>query len=464
MNDHDFDKIFRDNIESTQMEVDANEIWDRVNANEKNKRRRLPFWLFFGLIVGIIGLGTWYITQETETEKHSSLDQEQSQNFLKEINTTKSKEAELSLTNQLVQEETKVKMKPSTTSSIKVAPAETNLKTNRNIIQRQEKIVLGKNVRNTLFESDNIFVSKKRNFSNSQKETSSTSISSINKSSSEYFKKEQDISNEENDKNGIKKLTKIKLLIEYLPLRERLLKDNNRVRFDFVLKPTVLENIDKEQEAKWEIGTYVGLGIINKQLANGEGRMIDWVDKRKQTETDRFSYSQGINVTRWLPSNFGISVDLDFQRHYSYFEEEIITMEFKQDEFESSFFQNTRVIKSNVIINQLHAGLSVKYNWSKARFNLQPTVGVSYNLIIKGSGKFYTQPDTISEVSEEENFFQSAGLGLNGGIILQYTFKKNLFLNGGFKTQISARSILKDNRIEQNMMPMYFTLGLSKKF
>lgn len=450
MENHELDKLFRKNIGATKIRVDAEEIWQEVKPRKK-KRRFFFFWLLAGCLLSS-SLGYFYFANSfSSTEPISDTTGEQPQNQLLSISTTPSASTENESAPPQVSEPSTII--PSTQSQnpiINQAIATPFQSANGATRSKSATAIPKVNPKSNTEKRSYLLDPKAIDLPDSEKTTAKPAAKGTMPNLTNHL--------------AIKRQLEILLPLDLIqPVLEY--SDNMPLLWQN-FEPLALED-SKEQKAKskaLEIGSYAAYGKYRPDLSGDPTSAV--VSQRENTETNRFSFYSGVHLTYWFYKNLGASVNFEYQRHYAYFQDSIVSLDYQVNQFQHSYLRHTRSIKSNLILHQMHFSCLLDYKVNYRAFNLIISAGPSYNVSTKGVGKFYSQVDELTDLKEDQQIFQSSAFGIMTRLRLQYSWNQKVFLNAGIHQhfQRGRGYILDSSAMKQRINASYFSLGLSHLF
>lgn len=484
MTDKEIDEMFEEHLSPVEMDVDVVDIWQTVEPPKK-KKRKVFFLLWF--LVGAFfcsGLGYlyWYktdstfienvsdeqsqpIAEQTEVKRSNAiLDEKQNKKYLNEeysgdINEpqqssssrskgTEGKEA--TLDGQVPSKNANLKtyvdkansLREDNNTNVKLKKETFELKSidpQQMILPTIEPLKNGR-LNNSITVEDDIASS----FSSDKLETSDAIAAESTADQIAHFE--------------------APLHLALAGLDPLLTLNDLLTQVHFPLDTSQFKNEPQVKIRKFQLGIATGFGSfktnLNATIPEGDALIAD----RKRTETDRVSYYLGTNLDYWISKNIGVSLGFEYQRHFSYFEEEIDFNDYSLTVYRTTYATNRRRIKSNLILNQFHTSLLFNYRIGLRKVKLVFSAGPSYNLYNKGEGKRYGENEEVVDLNQQGEPLQSTSVGLMAKCRIEYPLTKSIQINAGINTHYQLRAIVSDSVVKQRIRTSNFSLGLSHFF
>lgn len=477
MENNEIDKLFQEHLSSVEMDVDLADVWQSVEPPKKKKRRFffLGCFMVAALFCIVLSCLYWYKTDNVfienalAEEAQSTTEQEKGKETVLSLNEKKNKKDLDEEFHSHIME-----LQQSSSSMPKQRNGEEAI-WNEKVVSQKE----GFDQPNPPSKNNNTNVKEK----NEVTELESTRTEQLKMQivepleielSNDSITTQKDIAfSFSSDKTEISDAIEkgrlenrvddfeMPLTIQIASLGNSKIPNDLLIPVDFPLDTSQNKKKAEERIRKFQLGITTGVGSFNTNLSATTPEGDALVAGRKRTETDRFSYNLGTNLDYWISKNIGFSLGFEYQRHFSYFEEKIDFNDYSLTVYRTTYAANSRTIKSNLILNQLHSRVLFNYRLDLRKVKLVLSAGPSYNIYNKGEGKRYGENQEIIDLSQQGNLLQSTSFGLMAKCRIEYPLTKNIQINMGINTHHQSRTIVSNSSVRQRIRISSFSAGLS---
>ncbi len=228
-----------------------------------------------------------------------------------------------------------------------------------------------------------------------------------------------------------------------------------------------------------------GIGITHQSFRARDNEWKHYSDLRNESEKplETYIYELGLNVPfrkksfLRMSASYNISFDKinhSYDRAREFFLQDILIERrfYPQSGTVEEVFGDTTVLGSQTVNNtQFNKYTSVNLNLllgydilTKNRFNIAFTGGLFYNIYLNTSGKIISSENEMSPLEPIHDYKRSFGLGLSGGLDIDYHLHKSWIISlrpSSFYSLSSATT--ESNKLKSNFHQYGISLGIKYK-